>query len=744
MNQKARAIARSQYSSVNFIFKLMMGGLVSGLLAFSACTKKSTTSSVDGENLVVAGLHTDKTITTSKNKLRVMSSLEMKKNFPMSDLRHRLQLQTLESKQSSLVIEIPLSLLNENYIFGGVVTRVLDPKGDETLGDLKLANYKETLAKLEYDKANKKLKLLGCAQPCSENAQYNLLIEIPVAMDYPQNNSIFVDFSQLDHELDIVQNWNRSNSNIESHEKKDFLVSAVDYSLNTLVLETNSHYERSAEGQEPYQYQIYTRWFLKLTSGFDPLFQSRELLPSVGYFDAPGTKESSPRITRFSIAKPIKYYIKNVPQEFRKAFSDALNGWNVIAEKNLGHAILDFEYLEPSDPRFALIVPGDIRYNVIEWDTETIASYGGLGPSFAHPVTGETFSGDVLVQGPVIIDMYKEWFKLGQNPSSQQFQKFYHALNKRPEFKAAFKTKNKKIKNKYRYIRTTPELYDARFQKRDFDLPPVGVGFDDYMYGYFYDMVAHEMGHNLGLRHNFRGNLSSDDSMTIGSVSRSVMEYLGRPFRYLDRHGDYDAMAISYGYKGEKPAHEDWYCTDEDELSADPQKNSAECRSDDAGSDPFKFYMDRLSLAYKMIANQGSDKASTWTNEDITPVIEAAADGIIGYATSAETTASKWTNFFGKSPARPDKPELVPAYVAAMLNTAVCNSDVTNDVAQKATEEDRAATQKLINDFQQTVAKRVLIMDPNMHAIDLGNFACITPPPPPFEFQVTYTVNKTK
>ena len=36
--------------------------------------------------------------------------------------------------------------------------------------------------------------------------------------------------------------------------------------------------------------------------------------------------------------------------------------------------------------------------------------------------------------------------------------------------KCVFKAKHKKLKNKYRYIRTTPELYDARFQKRDFDL----------------------------------------------------------------------------------------------------------------------------------------------------------------------------------------------------------------------------------------------------------------------------------
>jgi hypothetical protein len=52
---------------------------------------------------------------------------------------------------------------------------------------------------------------------------------------------------------------------------------------------------------------------------------------------------------------------------------------------------------------------------------------------------------------------------------------------------------------------------------------PEGMTYEKYMEGYMLEILAHEMGHNLGLRHNFKGNLGAiDGSKEAGSVSRSV------------------------------------------------------------------------------------------------------------------------------------------------------------------------------------------------------------------------------
>ena len=40
------------------------------------------------------------------------------------------------------------------------------------------------------------------------------------------------------------------------------------------------------------------------------------------------------------------------------------------------------------DPKNDALVPGDVRYNIIEWDMTNLATYGGLGPSIGHQFTG--------------------------------------------------------------------------------------------------------------------------------------------------------------------------------------------------------------------------------------------------------------------------------------------------------------------------------------------------------------------
>ena len=88
-----------------------------------------------------------------------------------------------------------------------------------------------------------------------------------------------------------------------------------------------------------------------------------------------------------------------------------------------------------------------------------------------------------------------------------------------------------------------PELADPAAQRNDFDPLPKGLSYDQYMYGYFHDMLTHELGHNLGMRHNFKGNLGSTGDGQ-GQVSRSVMEYLARDYRNLDGVDEYDLMAL--------------------------------------------------------------------------------------------------------------------------------------------------------------------------------------------------------
>ncbi len=299
----------------------------------------------------------------------------------------------------------------------------------------------------------------------------------------------------------------------------------------------------------------------------------------------------------------MKYYVKNVPAEYKAGFEDAFNDWNNRLRPVLGRPMIEWEFIDRDHPDNDKLVTGDVRYNVIEWDLVNAAPYGGLGPSIGHQATGQMLSANVLVQGPTIETLYRTWFStVARAEELRKDGKHREADILLRDTQRAFKKAREALRlndlkvtagrlGKLRIPATEAaledRLEDPLAQRPDFDKPPVGYTYETYMRGYFHDLVAHEIGHNLGLRHNFRGNLGATDHTQLGGVSRSIMEYLSRPFRYLDLIGDYDVMAIAYGYTGVEPAHADWFCTDEDAAGVDNPTFSAECSRDDATKDPF-------------------------------------------------------------------------------------------------------------------------------------------------------------
>ena len=90
-------------------------------------------------------------------------------------------------------------------------------------------------------------------------------------------------------------------------------------------------------------------------------------------------------------------------------------------------------------------------------------------------------------------------------------------------------------------------------------------------------IIMHELGHDLGLRHNFKGSLSFP--------STSVMDYVEHQEHvYVDRPGPYDVAAVRYLYGLSSELPQQPFCTDVD-LASDP-----ECGQLDATSDPLRLW----------------------------------------------------------------------------------------------------------------------------------------------------------
>lgn len=114
---------------------------------------------------------------------------------------------------------------------------------------------------------------------------------------------------------------------------------------------------------------------------------------------------------------------------------------------------------------------------------------------------------------------------------------------------------------------------------------------------YVADMIAHEIGHDLGLRHNFKGTL-------VAPLSSSVMDYTDFPTRIAmaEHLGSYDVAAVRYLYGLDASLPTDPFCTD-DMVGADP-----DCQRFDTGADPLGgTWTERWSLLTQYFTRFGVD-----------------------------------------------------------------------------------------------------------------------------------------
>ncbi len=630
------------------------------------------------------------------------------------------------NERPSLAVGYPLGLIGDSSLFGAVITKV-SPKDDEFYGGMKLGRFQNSVRTLlRTENGLKFLDVLGCRETCTETSEVLRIVSIPILELDEQNQVATLDLAVLGQKLNIfsfIQDGDRGSSEGEKWEHLASRVVTVEFSYSTLVFDVESEFKHiTQEGDQTHatDVKMTSRWFLRLSSALSPQFEARKSVKGVGFFET-DSDPSRQLIQRFGIFdlknKPVKYFIKNVPQEFRAAFAGSFEDWNSRLYPVLGRNLLTYEFVETTDPRYEKIVAGDIRYNVLEWDVENVAGYGGLGPSIAHPLTGETLSAQTLIQGPKVIELYRAWFKLPpQNILRPQGGVMAKALRARVSVNGVVD---------FAIPAQDPRYLDpAGLQNgQDFIEVPDGYSYESYMDGYFRDMVAHELGHNLGLRHNFSGNLGDTESRRSGSVSRSILEYLNRSYRHLDRVGDYDVMAIAYGYLGLLPTHTDWYCTDEDSGAGEPS-NSAECSSSDATSDPFSFLEGRMNRVLDKLLNRGSSEAPTWTHSDLQEIYPGFLSGIAQYAVSAERTGGTWTNFFGKLD-RPKTNVDVPKYVLQRISKLVCDESLDKETQSKMTDDGKTTAADNLKKYRQGVLATLKKFDKPWPLVSPSNLSCL-------------------
>ncbi|MBF2013713.1 MAG: zinc-dependent metalloprotease [Rivularia sp. T60_A2020_040] len=318
--------------------------------------------------------------------------------------------------------------------------------------------------------------------------------------------------------------------------------------------------------------------------------------------------------------KPIVYWIDNAtPYEYREAIKEGVLMWNRAFETAGFKNAIEVKQM----PDSATWDPSDIRYNTIRW-INTVDGYFAMGPSRVNPLTGEILDADILIDASLVTSLKKDYQQIVQPSQSQNRTSLSAMMQNRLLCKNSLNVEDSdseelgeiegfveslsKLAGKYDLcygIEATNQFgYGKLALSLLRDLPPTSQQTKDYIHQYLRLIVAHEVGHTLGLRHNFRGSTMlspkemNDRSITSirGQVS-SVMDYIppniapegvkqGDYFPSII--GPYDAWAIKYGYaefkatsstaekpflqkiaaESDKPEYS--YATDEDVYDLDP------------------------------------------------------------------------------------------------------------------------------------------------------------------------------
>ena len=239
------------------------------------------------------------------------------------------------------------------------------------------------------------------------------------------------------------------------------------------------------------------------------------LLPSEKIHDGEKTLSYA---QHYDIAQDINWYVtRNIPDEDLEPVKNAVEGWNRYfrAFAGISRDIVHFKGRLPDG-----IYLGDPRYNVINWDSRRIAG-AAYETQASDPTSGK--------QSHSLIYMPAAWLQIGTdywNKGRATDAATSAELSSVVIGKASDGLTHARI-SCARDISDAAALIASGRLEKSATSTSADVSPDVKKFGIqlLKQTLFHEVGHSLGLAHNFKGSLSFDRSNPKSIFSTSIMDY---------------------------------------------------------------------------------------------------------------------------------------------------------------------------------------------------------------------------
>ncbi|WP_445455922.1 zinc-dependent metalloprotease [Flavobacterium sp. HNIBRBA15423] len=350
--------------------------------------------------------------------------------------------------------------------------------------------------------------------------------------------------------------------------------------------------------------------------------------PRVGYFTTQVNDQTSTSSTpyrdlihRWNLVKkdpnapisepvtPITWWIENTtPVEWRETIAEGVLEWNKAFEQ-AGFKNAMVVKIQPDDATWDA---GDIRYNVLRWTSSPDPVFGGYGPSFVNPITGEILGADIMLEYVHFTNrvLYDKVFDLSATSKNTEIDlaknnhklcSLGHIMHENTMFGQALLSSA-----------AASDLEMARMKKES-----------------MLALVMHEVGHTLGLNHNMKAShifspeqLSNPNFIKGKALTGSVMDYADinisldrtKQGQYYDTSvGPYDVWAIEFGYTPFKSELEKRtllnkstqpeliFGNDADDMRSPGKAIDPRVMIGDLSNDPISYSIDRFILVDNMM-----------------------------------------------------------------------------------------------------------------------------------------------